>query len=229
MSESHARQGPETRVRILDAAEKLFMEHGFDGTSMRMITSSAKVNLAAVNYHFGSKDALIQEVFRRRLSAMNKERLAALDALTEAAGGEPLKPSRIVEAFFGTSLEMAADTEHGGYTFMRLLGRTYTEPNSFVRQFLAEEYSECVERFLAELYRSLPGVPREEILWRFHFMMGATSYAIAGTDALQLFAGQFDDRDPARLMPRLMSFLLGGLRAALPDFSEQALEHRNAA
>ena len=60
-------------------------------------------------------------------------------------------------------------------------------------------------------------------------MMGATSYAIAGTDALQLFAGQFDDRDPARLMPRLMSFLLGGLRAALPDFSEQALEHRNAA
>ena len=83
-----------------------------------------------------------------------------------------------------------------------------------MRQFLAEEYS-GVERFLAELYRSLPGVPREEILWRFHFMMGATSYAIAGTDALQLFAGQFDDRDPARLMPRLMSFLLGGLRAAL--------------
>ena len=55
MSESHARQGPETRIRILDAAEKLFMEHGFDGTSMRMITSSAKVNLAAVNYHFGSR------------------------------------------------------------------------------------------------------------------------------------------------------------------------------
>ena len=157
MSESHARQGPETRIRILDAAEKLFMEHGFDGTSMRMITSSAKVNLAAVNYHFGSKDALIQEVFRRRLSAMNKGapgRARCLDrgGRRRAAQAQPHR-----RGLFGTSLEMAADTEHGGYTFMRLLGRTYTEPNSFVRQFLAEEYSECVERFLAELYRSLPG------------------------------------------------------------------------
>ncbi|MBX3680469.1 TetR/AcrR family transcriptional regulator [Cognatazoarcus halotolerans] len=230
MRESHAKQGPETRSRILDAAERLFMEHGFDGTSMRMITGSANVNLAAVNYHFGSKDALIQEVFTRRLTAMNKERLAALDALLEASGGEPLKPSRIVEAFFGTSLEMAADNDNGGYIFMRLLGRTYTEPNSFVRQFIAEEYSECTGRFLAELYRSLPGVPRDEILWRFHFMMGATSYAIAGTDALQLFAGKFDDSDPARLVPRLMSFLLGGLRGPLPEFQEELpVEHRNAA
>ena len=230
MRESHAKQGPETRSRILDAAEKLFMEHGFDGTSMRMITGSAHVNLAAVNYHFGSKDALIQEVFARRLTAMNKERLAALEGLLEAANGEPIKPSRIVAAFFGTSLEMAADNDNGGYIFMRLLGRTYTEPNSFVRQFIDEEYSECVERFLGELYRSLPGVPRDEILWRFHFMMGATSYAIAGTDALQLFAGKFDDSDPARLVPRLMSFLLGGLRGPLPEFQEEMpIEHRNAA
>jgi hypothetical protein len=100
---------------------------------------------------------------------------------------------------------------------MQLLGRTYTEPNAFVRQFLAEEYAEVLERFLGALYLALEGVPREEILWRFHFMMGATSYAIAGTDALQLFAGRFDDNDPAQLLPRLMSFLLGGLRAPLPE------------
>ena len=221
MKETPSRQGPDTRERILDTAEKLFMEHGFDGTSMRMITGQAQVNLAAVNYHFGSKDALIQEVFRRRLSAMNRERLAALDAIEREAAGAPLRPSQIVRAFFGTSLEMAADTANGGYTFMRLLGRTYTEPNEFVRQFLAEEYAECVERFLSALYRALPDVPREEILWRFHFMMGATSYAIAGTDALQLFAGAFDDADPARLYPRLMSFLLGGLRGPLPEFPER--------
>ncbi|THF60245.1 TetR/AcrR family transcriptional regulator [Pseudothauera rhizosphaerae] len=217
---------PETRSRILDAAEVLFVEHGFEATSMRMITSRAGVNLAAVNYHFGSKDALIQEIFRRRLTELNRQRLAALDKLEAEAGGATLKPSHIVEAFFGTALALAADTEHGGHTFMRLLGRTYTEPNTFVRQFLAEEYAEVLERFLGALYRALPDVPREEILWRFHFMMGAMSYAIAGTDALQLFAGNFDDADPARLMPRLMSFLLGGLRAPLPDHAELEKQRR---
>ncbi|WP_234421658.1 TetR/AcrR family transcriptional regulator [Parazoarcus communis] len=211
---------PETRDRILDAAEALFVEHGLEATSMRMITSQAGANLAAVNYHFGTKDALIQEVFRRRLTELNRQRLAALDRVEAAAQGAQPKPSQIVEAFFGTSLELAADTVHGGNTFMRLLGRTYAEPNAFVRQFLAEEYAEVLERFLGALYRSLPGVPREEILWRFHFMMGAMSYAIAGTDALQLFAGTFDDADPQRLMPRLMSFLLGGLRAPLAEFAQ---------
>ncbi len=221
MTENINKSAPETRSRILDAAEALFVEHGFDGTSMRQITSHAGVNLAAVNYHFGSKDALIQEVFRRRLTELNRQRLMALDRLEAEAGGAPLKPSRIVEAFFGTAIALAADTEHGGHTFMRLLGRTYTDPNAFVRQFLAEEYAEVLERFLDALYRAVPEVPREEILWRFHFMMGAMSYAIAGTDGLQLFAGKFDDADPARLMPRLMSFLLGGLRAPLPEFVER--------
>ncbi|MFN4064816.1 TetR family transcriptional regulator [Azoarcus communis] len=222
MSQPVRPPAPETRDRILDAAEALFVEHGFEATSMRMITSQAGANIAAVNYHFGSKDALIQEVFRRRLTELNRQRLAALERLQADAGGAPLKPSRIVDAFFGTALELAADTEHGGHTFMRLLGRTYTEPNAFVRQFLAEEYAEVLERFLGALYGALPDVPREEILWRFHFMMGAMSYAIAGTDGLQLFAGHFDDADPQRLMPRLMSFLLGGLRAPLPEFSEVA-------
>ena len=230
MSETTHKQTPETRERILDAAEGLFMAHGFEATSMRMITGMAHVNLAAVNYHFGTKDALIHEVFRRRLRDLNRRRLAALSEEEVAAGGAPVKPSRIVEAFFGVSIEMASDTQHGGATFMRLLGRTYTEPNEFVRKFLAEEYAEVVDRFMGALYRALPDVPREEILWRFHFMMGAMSYAIAGTDALQLFAGEFDDKDPARLMERLMSFLLGGLRAPLPATTAQHMEsRRNAA
>ena len=221
MKDNVSKNGSDTRERILDAAEVLFMEHGFDGTSMRMITGQAAVNLAAVNYHFGSKELLIQDVFRRRLTDLNKARLEALDALERQAGDAPVKPSRIVDAFFGTALRMAADVDGGGHTFMRLLGRTYTEPNEFVRKFLAEEYAECVERFLAALYRALPEVDRHEILWRFHFMMGAMSYAIAGTDALQLVTGKFDDENPSRLAPRLMSFLLGGLRAPLADFGPQ--------
>ncbi len=221
MSHAGGRGGPETRWRILDAAEALFVEHGLEATSMRMITATAGVNLAAVNYHFGSKENLIQEVFRRRLGELNQRRLAALTRIEEEARarGARIKPSQVLEAFFEPSLEMATDQSHGGRIFMQLLGRTYTEPNAFVRKFLAAEYADTLGRFLDALYASLPGVPREEILWRFHFMMGATSYAIAGTDALQLFAGKFDDAYPTRLIPRLMSFLLGGLRAPLPFFA----------
>ena len=210
------KQSPDTRERILDAAEALFVEHGFEATTMRMITGRAGVNLAAINYHFGSKEALIQDVFRRRLTWLNEERLRALERFEKEARGAPLKPHQIVEAFFGVSLRMAADTEHGGHTFMRLLGRTYTEPSAFVRQFLADEYAAVVPRFKEALFRSLPDVPPEEILWRFHFMLGAMSYAIAGTDALQLVAEhELDEKDPEALARRLMPFLLGGLRAPL--------------
>lgn len=211
------RSNGDTRERILDAAEPLFMEHGFEATSMRMITARAGCNLAAVNYHFGAKEALIHEVFKRRLSGLNHERLRMLDEAEREAAGAALKPSRIVEAFFGPSLRLAADTEHGGHTFMRLLGRTYTDPTEFVRKFLAEEYAEVVERFMTALYRALPDVPREEILWRFHFMLGAMSYALAGTDALRILGDKLGEDDPGAVGPRLMSFLLGGLRAPLPD------------
>ena len=81
----------ETRTRILDAAEELFMQHGFEGTSMRLLTTKAGVNLAAVNYHFGSKDALIEAVFRRRLDPMNAARIAALERWKD--GRRPRKPS----------------------------------------------------------------------------------------------------------------------------------------
>lgn len=212
----------DTRQRILDVAERLFMAQGYDATSMRQITSEAGVNLAAVNYHFGSKEALIQEVFKRRLDWLNGERLRVLDALEAAAAGKPLKPSQIVDAFFGTLLRMATNKALGGETFLRLLGRTMSGPAGFIGALFAEEYADILDRYKAALYRALPGVPREEIVWRFHFMLGATSYAIAGTDALKLVTDwQTGDAGDASdlLQPRLMSFLLGGLRAPLPNFA----------
>lgn len=217
----------DTRERILDASEKLFMANGFDGTSMRLITGAAGVNLAAVNYHFGSKESLMQEVFRRRLDWLNGERLRVLDEMERKSGGKPLKPSQIVDGFFGTLLRMAEDEAHGGITFLRLLGRTLTEPSDFIHTFLAKEYGEVMERYKAALFKALPDVPKAEIVWRFHFMLGATSYAIAGTDALRLVTDwQIEDADATdrldRLLPRLMSFLLGGLRAPLPQFSATA-------
>lgn len=214
----------DTRERILDAAERLFMAHGYEGTSMRQITGEAAVNLAAVNYHFGSKESLMREVFRRRLDWLNEERMRVLDALEREAGDQPVKPSAIVDAFFGTLLRMAADDAHGGLTFLRLLGRTLTEPSDFIRAFLAHEYQAVLDRYKEALFRALPDVPKAEIVWRFHFMLGATSYAISGTDALRLVTDWQLEPDETvdrldRLQPRLMAFLLGGLRAPLPQFA----------
>ncbi|HEX5803812.1 MAG TPA: TetR family transcriptional regulator [Azospira sp.] len=229
---NETRAHTDTRERILDAAERLFMESGYEGTSMRMITGAAEVNLAAVNYHFGSKEALLREVFRRRLAWLNHERLRQLDALEAQAGGEPLKPSVILEAFFGTLLHMGTDEALGGMTFLRLLGRTLTEPADFIRTFFAGEYAEVVERYKRALFRALPDVPHEEIIWRFHLMLGAMSYAIAGTDALQMVTGcelDLNNEGPRAaelLSARVMPFLLGGLRAPLPQFVSNQEQHK---
>ena len=219
----------DTRERILDAGERLFMAHGYEGTSMRLITSEASVNLAAVNYHFGSKESLIQEVFRRRLDWLNDERMRVLNEMEEAAAGKPLKPSQIVDGFFGTLLRMADDEERGGVTFLRLLGRTLTEPSEFIRTFLAHEYATVMERYKEAFFKAMPDVPKAEIVWRFHFMLGATSYAIAGTDALRLVTDwQVEEADAVdrvdRLVPRLMSFLMGGLRAPLPQYTDVTVD-----
>ena len=214
----------ETRTRILDAAEELFMLHGFEGTSMRLLTSRAGVNLAAVNYHFGSKDALIEALFRRRLDPMNAARIAELERLeTEAAAraphqaGRALAAEEIIRAFVGQSLRLIEDTKSGGRSFIRLLGRTYTEPAKPIRALIGQLYAPTMERYKAALERALPHMPREELVWRMHFMFGTLSYTLAATDAVQLIAGcKPEDRYDARLLEdRLTAFLAAGLNAPL--------------
>jgi AcrR family transcriptional regulator len=218
-----------TRQRILDSAEAVFMSLGYDGASMRQITRDADVNLAAVNYHFASKEGLFHAVIRRRLDGLNQERLRVLDELEAKADGAALKPSLIVDAFFGTLIRMANEHANGGAVFLRLIGRTLTEPGEFIRALLAEEFADVLQRYKQALFRALPDVPKEEIVWRFHFMLGATSYAIAGIDTLRLVADQ-QTNEPEdnleRLLPRLMSFLLGGLRAPLPQVATPKPETR---
>src|SRR3546814_17821279 len=101
-----------TREAILDTAETLFAQQGHDGTSMRQITSEAGVNLAAVNYHFGSKEALVQAVLKRRLAILNQERLRLLDDLATQAAREPPKPAPIFNALLGTLLRLAPPPDH---------------------------------------------------------------------------------------------------------------------
>lgn len=208
----------ETQTRILDAAEELFMQHGFEGASMRMLTAGAGVNLAAVNYHFGSKDALIEAVFRRRLDPMNAERLAALDRLEQEAGGNALTAAAIIRAFIGASLRMIEDTRGGGRSFSRLLGRAYTEPAKPIRQLIGRMYAPAMERFKAAFVRAMPELPKDELVWRMHFMFGTLAYTLAATDTVQLIAGaKPQDRYDARVLEdRLVAFLGAGLLAPMP-------------
>jgi len=209
----------ETQTRILDAAEELFLLHGFEGASMRMLTARAGVNLAAINYHFGSKDALIEAVLRRRLDPMNTSRIAALDRLEAEAAGRPLDPAAIIGAFVGTSLRMIEDARGGGRNFIRLLGRTYTDPDKRIRALIGQLYAPAMERYKAAFVRALPDLPADELVWRMHFMFGTLSYTLAATDTVQLIAGcKPEDRYDARLLEaRLTAFLAAGLLAPLPN------------
>jgi AcrR family transcriptional regulator len=207
----------ETQIRILDTAEELFMQHGFEGASMRMLTAKAGVNLAAVNYHFGSKDALIEAVFHRRLDAMNAERIAELERLEKEAAGKALTPDAIIRAFIGASLRMIEDARGGGRNFIRLLGRAYTEPAKPIRALIGQMYAPAMERFKAAFSRALPELPRDELVWRMHFMFGTLAYTLAATDTVQLIAGaKPEDRYDAQvLQDRLTAFLSAGLLAPL--------------
>lgn len=209
----------ETRTRILDAAEELFMLHGFEATSMRQLTAKAGVNLAAVNYHFGSKDALVEAVFRRRLDVMNAARIAELDRLEKEAAGRPLATEVIIRAFIGASLRMIEDAKDGGRNFIRLLGRTYTDPQKQIRSLIGQLYAPAMERFKAAFERALPQMPRDELIWRMHFMFGTLAYTLAATDTVQLIAGcKPEDRYDARLLEaRLTAFLQAGLLAPLHE------------
>src|SRR5256885_10620953 len=214
----------ETRTRILDVAEELFMLHGFEGTSMRVLTAKAGVNLAAVNYHFGSKDALIEAVFRRRLDPMNTARIAELDKL-ESEQRSP-SPDAIIRAFITPGLKLMEDGKTGGRNFTRLLGRTYSEPNKAVRQLIGQMYAPAMQRYKAALERALPQMPRDELVWRMHFMFGTLAYTLAATDTVQLIAGcKPEDRYDARLLEeRLTAFLAAGLNAPLQHVIRKAAQ-----
>ena len=205
----------ETRTRILDAAEELFMQHGFEGTSMRTLTAKASVNLAAVNYHFGSKDPLIEAVFRRRLDPMNAARIAELDRL-EAATPAP-SAEAIIRVFLRASLAMIEDVKNGGRNFTRLLGRAYTEPSKPIRALIGQLYAPAMTRYKSAFERALPELPKDELIWRMHFMFGTLAYTLAATDTVQLIAGcKPEDRyDAALLEDRLAAFLNAGLVAPL--------------
>jgi AcrR family transcriptional regulator len=210
-----------TKERVLDTAEALFMEHGFEATSLRVITAAAGVNLAAVNYHFGSKEELFEAVLTRRLDPMNQARVELLSRLEADYAPKPVPCERILVALLVPALKLARDRERGGKDFLRLLGRAYADPAPFICRFLSEQYGEMIARYKAAFARALPHLPRKELSWRLHFIMGALSYTLAGTDALKLIAelNPHESTNDEILLRRLAPFLLAGLTAPLPAVS----------
>ena len=93
---------------------------------------------------------------------------------------------KILSAMFIPALRLARDPERGGSNFLRLLGRAYADPAPFIRQFLSDQYAVMIARFKAAFGRALPDLPKRELSWRLHFIMGALSYTLAGTDVLKL-------------------------------------------
>lgn len=204
-----------TKDRILAAAEELFARTGVARTSLRAITALARVNLAAVNYHFGSKDGLVEEVYRRRLEPLNRARLANLDRLEKRA--RPPKLESILRAFMAPVASLARDPAQGGPTVMRLLGQTHAEAEAPFKAWFAGEYRRVLERYHAALCKALPELPPEDVRWRLQFLVGALTYPVAECQLVELVSGEAIDPDDVSLVvERLLPFVAAGFRAP-PD------------
>lgn len=198
-----------TKDRILDAAERLFARDGFDATSLRAITTEADVNLAAVNYHFQSKEALVQAVIGRRLGPVNTQRIALLDAYVAECGDAPVPLERIMDAFLRPIVEMIGSHAR---EFVPMIGRLYTEPGEFAVRLYKLQFEHMRERFFPVLERALPDLPRDELAWRLHFAIGALAHTMAASKMLELMSGgRCNISDVEATLARLKAFVLAGL------------------
>ena len=194
-----------TKQKILDAAEKLFASQGYADTSVRQIIAEAGVNLAAIHYHFGSKEEMLDAVVQRKAGPVNQKRLEMLDAALARAGGHPLAVEIILEALFRPMADAASHNEQ----FVRFMGRIIAE--GLLPHIAQKHFQHVMLRFMDALRQSLPGVPEQEFLWRVHFMMGALSHTMCGSpEHLQMLGISSDYHER---IDRLKRFLSAGFRA----------------
>jgi AcrR family transcriptional regulator len=203
-----------TRDRVCDAAERLFAQHGFSNTSLRQITDEAGVNLAAVNYYFGSKEDLYREVLLRRLRPMNAERLNLLTQAEQLAGDQPVPVRAILGTFIRPLLRRAADAASGGQSFLRLISRDLMDPPPFMQDEIARELEPLVARYTHALVQARPDLPRSELYWQMQFVIGAVLYTAAHQhDFERLSPGLCREDGLDGCIRRLVDFCTAGLGA----------------
>jgi len=201
---------PDTKERILDAAERLFAEHGFQGASLRQITAEAQVNLAAVNYHFHSKEALLTAVIQRRMEPVNVERLARLDELEKAAGDAPIPLEALVRALLEPMFRQAETVG----PLARLMGRIFSDPEASTRQLMFPAIKQTVERFRPVFLRALPGDHDGKIFLGIFFGFGAAAHYMLAGNLLNLIApGEGPFQNPGWVVDNLVQYVCAGLRA----------------
>jgi len=199
-----------SREKLLVSAEQLFSERGFNGVSVRDIANSAGVNSALVSYYFGSKQGLLAEVYTRHCTPLTLERARLL----RAAGKTPTL-EQVLQAFIRPSLEVTTD-EHGQSNFTRLRAILSGENSALLEQLVSANFDKSIRTFVNALSKCLPKLSREDVLWRFHFLVGAIYYT--GTGPHRIFAlskGLCDPSDPVATANEMIPFLAAGFRAPI--------------
>ena len=189
-----------TRDRILDTAERLFAKQGFHVATLRQITQNAGVNLAAVNYHFGSKQALMRAIFKRRLDALNTARMYQLD---QALENNPPELEEVLDAFVQPALAFTRGGDAEGQRFMQLLLRAFADRDTDLHQAMRQEYAHVMRRFADAIARALPDADPERLRQQLDFIVGALTLTMAES-AL---------KDTRIIADELVRFAAAGLRA----------------
>lgn len=201
-----------TKAAVFNAAERLFALHGFQNVSVRDITAEAGVNLASVNYHFGSKDALLFEIFKRRTGELNRERARMLHEAADRHRGKP--PVRdILEALFAPPLKWASP-DNDRRISVQFIIRSRSEGTAEMREALTNDVSHLA-RFADALIAARPDLPRETVYWRLHFCLGMVhNNRFAEFDRLHVLSdGATREGDVDALLKRMLDFAEAGFLA----------------
>jgi AcrR family transcriptional regulator len=205
----------DTKERLLDAAEKLFAEKGYHCTSLRLITQAAQVNLAAVNYHFGSKESLLTAVLERRLLPLNELRFARLRQVLSTAQMHGRRPSvrEALAAFIEPTIHYRTSGPGADY-FVTLVGRALAEPDETVRTIFLDLLAPLFNLLFDILGQAYPELPRQQLFWRLTFTLGAISHSMCTLGRFRLIPPGIDPQvDEQALVSQLLDFLTTGMEA----------------
>lgn len=200
----------QTKDKILDAAEQLFAVTGFAETSMREITSKAGVNLASVNYHFGSKKGLIKAVVDRYLAVFLPQLLDEISDLEKQKGNYNI--SDLFSCFKRPLLHLEQISPEGAIYFIRLIGRGYIDFQGHLRKFITDKYGDELEQLQSAFRKTMPELSPAEVFWRLHFTMGTSVFTLSAADALKdISLVDFEqEMTTEKILDQLLPYLAAG-------------------